>query len=51
MFYPLTSDTWNHNEIKAINKVIKSKQFTMGKEVKNFEKNYRNIIIYLFSIH
>ncbi len=44
MFYPLTSDTWNHNEIKAINKVIKSKKFTMGKEVNNFEKNFSKFI-------
>ena len=40
MIYKLTSDTWDQKEYKAIQKVIKSNIFTMGKNVKKFEENF-----------
>ena len=36
--YPLTFDSWNNQEIKAIRNVIKSNQFTYSQKVYNFEK-------------
>lgn len=38
--YPLASSTWKHEEINAINKVIKSDKYTMGENVKKFEKEF-----------
>lgn len=40
--YPLASSTWNQEEIEAINKVIASGNFTMGENVKQFEKEFAN---------
>ena len=40
MKYPLAFDTWGEEEIKKIHDVIHSNQFTMGKEVENFEKEF-----------
>lgn len=40
MLYKLSDNTWDDNEIKAINRVIKSDMFSMGNEVKNFELNF-----------
>lgn len=40
--YKLASDTWNSKEYKAINRVIKSNSFSMGKEVATFEKEFSN---------
>lgn len=37
MDYPLASSTWNRLELKAIKKVLKSGQFTMGKLTAEFE--------------
>ena len=42
--YPLSSDTWNKKEVLAIQDVIKSKKFTMGKKVENFEKAFSKYI-------
>ena len=50
MIYPLTYDTWNNSELKAINRVVKSKKFTMGIEVKNFEKNFSKFIKSKYSV-
>ncbi len=36
-FYPLASDSWGIEEQEAISRVLHSKKFTMGQEVKNFE--------------
>jgi CDP-6-deoxy-D-xylo-4-hexulose-3-dehydrase len=36
--YKLSDDTWGIEEIEAINRVIKSNRFTMGKEVSEYEK-------------
>lgn len=37
---PLATDSWDNNEYEAIQRVIKSNYFTMGKEVERFEKNF-----------
>lgn len=38
--YALASSTWNEDEYAAIQRVIDSDMFTMGKEVAQFEKNF-----------
>lgn len=38
--YSLSNDTWDENEIKAINRVIASNRFTMGQEVAEYEKKF-----------
>ena len=38
--YPLASSTWGNEEIKAIQNVIDSDSFTMGKKVAEFETAY-----------
>jgi CDP-6-deoxy-D-xylo-4-hexulose-3-dehydrase len=40
MFYELTAPTWGPEEIEAIQRVIRSGQFTMGSEVKVFEREF-----------
>lgn len=40
--YPLSEDTWGREEIEAILKVVLSKNFTMGKTVKEFENIFAN---------
>ena len=43
MKYPLTHTNWDKKEISAMNKVIKSGMFTMGKNVLNFKKKLLEI--------
>jgi dTDP-4-amino-4,6-dideoxygalactose transaminase len=38
--YPLATSTWDDAEIGAINRVIKSNLYSMGKEVSTFEKQF-----------
>ena len=38
--YSLSNDTWDDKELDAINRVIKSNNFTMGKEVLRYEKEF-----------
>lgn len=38
--YPLTSSTWDQDEVQAIERVVKSGMLTMGKEVKKFEEDF-----------
>ena len=38
--YGLSSDTWDDKEVNAINRVVASNRYTMGKEVKQFEKDF-----------
>ena len=38
--YGLSSDTWDENEVNAINRVVASNRYTMGNEVKKFEKQF-----------
>lgn len=40
MIYKLSDNTWDSAEIEAMNRVIKSGMFSMGKEVKQFEENF-----------
>ncbi len=40
MKYPLSCGTWDHREIEAIQKVIKSGRYTMGARVKQFEEEF-----------
>ena len=40
MKHPLTYSTWDQKEKNAINKVVKSNYFSMGKTVEIFEKNF-----------
>ena len=37
---PLAVSSWDDQEIEAINKVIESDNFTMGKNVQQFEKDF-----------
>ena len=39
---PLASSSWNADEIEAIQRVIKSDHYTMGKEVSDFEQQFAN---------
>jgi|MesohylFT_1024984.scaffolds.fasta_scaffold04809_3 dTDP-4-amino-4,6-dideoxygalactose transaminase len=38
IIYPLAADNWDQSEIAAMNEVIQSNRFTMGKKVKEFEQ-------------
>lgn len=40
MHYPLASTTWDDAEYAAIERVVKSGMFTMGKEVATFERQF-----------
>jgi len=42
--YGLSSDTWDDREIKALNRVIKSGRYTMGPEVKEYERQFANFM-------
>jgi len=48
--YPLASTTWSQAEIEAINKVIDSGNFTMGKNVKKFEEKFAKFVNSKYSI-
>lgn len=50
MKYPLTHTNWDKKEISAMNKVIKSGMFTMGKNVLNFEKNFSKYLTKKYSV-
>lgn len=40
MNYPLASTTWDEKEYEALQSIIASGNFTMGKKVEEFEKNF-----------
>ncbi|ANW96819.1 pyridoxamine 5-phosphate oxidase [Wenyingzhuangia fucanilytica] len=42
--YSLASSTWDDKEIKAINKVIDSDMYTMGKGVQKFEEEFAEFV-------
>ena len=42
--FPLSYDSWDHEEKEAIFKVVKDGFFTMGKKVKKFEEEFSNFI-------
>ena len=39
-FYSLATETWDEAELEAIQRVVESRNFTMGREVKNFEEAF-----------
>lgn len=48
--FPLSFNSWDKKEIKAINDVIKTNRFTMGKFVKKFENNFSKFIGSKYSV-
>lgn len=44
MKYTLASSTWDEKELQAIQDVIKSDMFTMGKKVAEFEKDFAKFV-------
>ena len=50
MRYPLTHTNWNKKEITAMQSVIKSGMFTMGKNVKKFEENFSKYLKKKYSV-
>ena len=48
--YNLASDSWDDEEIKAINEVISSNRYTMGDRVKKFESEFANFFDSKYSI-
>lgn len=44
MIYPLATTTWGNEENIALQRVISSGNFTMGKEVENFEKDFSHYV-------
>ena len=44
MKYPLSCDTWNNQEVGAINRVIRSSRYTMGEEVFKFEEQFADFM-------
>ncbi|CAM4095678.1 DegT/DnrJ/EryC1/StrS family aminotransferase [Bordetella tumulicola] len=42
--YPLATTTWDDAEYAAIQRVVKSGMFTMGKEVQEFEQRFANFV-------
>ena len=42
MKYSLAVSSWDNLEFDAIQKVIESNMFSMGKEVENYENNFAN---------
>lgn len=44
MSYPLTSVTWDDEEITSLLEVIASGQFTMGEHVRQFEEEFATFI-------
>lgn len=39
-FFPLATETWDEAELEAIKRVVESRKFTMGDEVKVFEEEF-----------
>ena len=50
MSYSLASDSWDHREIQALQNVIKSGRYTMGKAVSNFEEEFSNYFDCKYSV-
>lgn len=42
--YPIASSTWDKEELKAIQEVIKNDHFTMGEKVAEFEKAFADFV-------
>lgn len=50
MNYPLASSTWDESEYQAIDRVIKSGNFTMGSEVFEFERRFADFVGSRFAV-
>jgi CDP-6-deoxy-D-xylo-4-hexulose-3-dehydrase len=48
--YPLTSSSWDDQEIAAIDRVVASRRFTMGAEVKAFETEFAELLGARFAV-
>ena len=48
--FPLSYDSWNHEEPEAIYEVVKDGFFTMGKKVKKFEEEFSNYVDSKYSV-
>lgn len=48
--YRLSDDTWGLEELEAINRVIKSNRFSMGKEVIEFERQFAELVGSKFAV-
>ena len=48
--FPLSYDSWNHEEQEAIYEVVKDGFFTMGKKVKKFEEEFSNYVDSKYSV-
>lgn len=48
--YQLATSTWDNNEIDAINRVVRSNEFTMGKEVNLFENLFSELFNRKYSL-
>ena len=42
--FPLSYDSWDHEEKEAIFEVVKDGFFTMGKKVKKFEEEFSSYV-------
>ena len=56
MSYKLAASSWGQEELDAIQRVIKSEQFSMGSEVAAFEKSFANwhdlkLALWLILVH
>ena len=43
MIYPLATSSWGKEEVEAIQKVIDTDMYTMGKHVKQFEQEFAKL--------
>ena len=48
--FPLSYDSWDHEEKEAIYEVVKDGFFTMGKKVKKFEEEFSNYVGSRYSV-
>tara|TARA_B100000989_G_C19507772_1_gene457309 strand:- start:198 stop:1358 length:1161 start_codon:yes stop_codon:yes gene_type:complete len=48
--FPLSYDSWDHEEPEAIYEVVKDGFFTMGKKVKKFEEEFSNYVDSKYSV-
>jgi CDP-6-deoxy-D-xylo-4-hexulose-3-dehydrase len=50
MKYKLASSTWNHKEIEAIQRVIKSDKYSMGDQVHEYEVDFAKLLASKYAI-
>lgn len=50
VIFPLASSTWDQEEYSAIDRVVQSRNFTMGLEVKIFESDFANYVGSKFAV-